>query len=390
MPQVDEGPKELNRLLEEAYQKALKQYDGDQEKASATAWKAAAEAGWHKREDGTWAMRRGTRATAHAEWEVPIQLAEDKDKTGGYPFNMELVREGTFNNIHLSADVLKASMDAWRGIEFINTHSFEDPLGIVGVIDDVSWDAPNNAIIAAGHTDPTPAGDAMAYHIRMERVGVSIGADADFESRPRKGVRYATELRPDHAAAIRRGHQAVDTAHVHTSEQSPSQSRFSAHTALAIALSRGATQEGAGSADSDQTSPEAINMADDEEQPKDTDWKAEYAKLKERYDSLKAKMAESEKDKEEAVKQALADHKVRVELEAKVGKAYPNLKMEEFSNDQLQAIALADSARTETEQPEMPAADQHTPPPPAQVTGAGNGVNMAKDDGSLAFFLKGD
>lgn len=57
MPKVEGGPKELNDMLETVYQAALKEYDGDEVKASAAAWAAAEKAGWHKNEDDEWVKK---------------------------------------------------------------------------------------------------------------------------------------------------------------------------------------------------------------------------------------------------------------------------------------------------------------------------------------------
>lgn len=54
MPKVPGGPKSLNDMLETVYAAALKEYDGDEAKASAAAWAAAEKAGWKKDKDGKW------------------------------------------------------------------------------------------------------------------------------------------------------------------------------------------------------------------------------------------------------------------------------------------------------------------------------------------------
>jgi hypothetical protein len=66
MPKVEKAPKELNDLLEKVYASALKEYDGDKGKASATAWKAAKSAGWRKVK-GKWTK------TKKAEHSVPVK-----------------------------------------------------------------------------------------------------------------------------------------------------------------------------------------------------------------------------------------------------------------------------------------------------------------------------
>jgi hypothetical protein len=66
MPKVENAPKELNDLLEKVYASALKEYDGDKAKASATSWAAAKSAGWRKIK-GKWTK------TKKAEHSVPVK-----------------------------------------------------------------------------------------------------------------------------------------------------------------------------------------------------------------------------------------------------------------------------------------------------------------------------
>ena len=73
MPQVPDGPKELNALLEAAYQSAMKQYGGDKGKASAVAWAAAEKAGWKKDKDGKWVKERKNEMT---EQTVPLEALD--------------------------------------------------------------------------------------------------------------------------------------------------------------------------------------------------------------------------------------------------------------------------------------------------------------------------
>ena len=70
MPQVPGAPEELNKLLEAAYQSALKEYK-DKGKASAVAWAAAEKAGWKKNKDGKWVKER-----KNEENEITVPLEE--------------------------------------------------------------------------------------------------------------------------------------------------------------------------------------------------------------------------------------------------------------------------------------------------------------------------
>jgi len=55
MPQVKDGPAELNRLLEAAYAQCKEYHHGDgaEKTCAKIAWGAAKKAGWHKK-DGKW------------------------------------------------------------------------------------------------------------------------------------------------------------------------------------------------------------------------------------------------------------------------------------------------------------------------------------------------
>jgi len=53
MPQVSDGPKELNDLLESVYSECMKKIKNET-KCSKIAWGAASNAGWHKDKDGNW------------------------------------------------------------------------------------------------------------------------------------------------------------------------------------------------------------------------------------------------------------------------------------------------------------------------------------------------
>ena len=56
MPQVADGPKGLNDLLEEAYSNCMKERN-NAKKCSKIAWGAAENAGWHKNKDGKWVKK---------------------------------------------------------------------------------------------------------------------------------------------------------------------------------------------------------------------------------------------------------------------------------------------------------------------------------------------
>jgi hypothetical protein len=53
MPQVPNGPKGLNSLLESVYSGCMKEHN-DKGRCSATAWQAAKNAGWYRGKDGKW------------------------------------------------------------------------------------------------------------------------------------------------------------------------------------------------------------------------------------------------------------------------------------------------------------------------------------------------
>lgn len=56
MPQVENGPKELNDILESSYTQCM--IDGDEEKCSKISWGAAKRAGWEQDENGQWAKKK--------------------------------------------------------------------------------------------------------------------------------------------------------------------------------------------------------------------------------------------------------------------------------------------------------------------------------------------
>lgn len=53
-PAVHKLPVHAQRVFMEAFNAAHKQYDGDESKASATAWSAVHKAGYGKNKDGKW------------------------------------------------------------------------------------------------------------------------------------------------------------------------------------------------------------------------------------------------------------------------------------------------------------------------------------------------
>ncbi len=58
MQPIQGAPAELNSMLKEVYESALKTYDGDEEMASKTAYSAAEKAGWYKGKDDKWQKRK--------------------------------------------------------------------------------------------------------------------------------------------------------------------------------------------------------------------------------------------------------------------------------------------------------------------------------------------
>ena len=94
MPQVTDGPKELNDLLESVYQSALKQYKGDEGKASAVAWAAAKQAGWEKNEKtGEWEKKEKPKEKAGEN--MSKERMNEKLKLGEYDVSTN--DDGTFN-----------------------------------------------------------------------------------------------------------------------------------------------------------------------------------------------------------------------------------------------------------------------------------------------------
>lgn len=53
MPKIEDGPKELNDLLENVYAQCMKDKK-NATRCSKTAWGAAENAGWHKNKQGKW------------------------------------------------------------------------------------------------------------------------------------------------------------------------------------------------------------------------------------------------------------------------------------------------------------------------------------------------
>lgn len=53
MPQVKDGPKSLNSLLESVYASCMKEHNNEA-MCSASAWAAAKNAGWRRGKDGKW------------------------------------------------------------------------------------------------------------------------------------------------------------------------------------------------------------------------------------------------------------------------------------------------------------------------------------------------
>ena len=61
MPQVSDGPKELNTLLEEVYSECMKKKK-NAGYCSRISWTAAENAGWHKGKDGKWKKKSDSEA----------------------------------------------------------------------------------------------------------------------------------------------------------------------------------------------------------------------------------------------------------------------------------------------------------------------------------------
>jgi len=57
MPQVKDGPKELNDLLEEVYSKCMKKHNNEA-MCSMSAWSVAKDAGWYIAKDKKWKRRK--------------------------------------------------------------------------------------------------------------------------------------------------------------------------------------------------------------------------------------------------------------------------------------------------------------------------------------------
>lgn len=75
MPQVEGAPKELNNILETAYNNALKEYKGDKKKASQVAW-AAVKNVFEQDKDGKWVKKKK---------EMSEEITIDAFKAGDYP-----------------------------------------------------------------------------------------------------------------------------------------------------------------------------------------------------------------------------------------------------------------------------------------------------------------
>ena len=56
MPKIENGPAELNSLLESAYSECMKK-SKNETKCSKIAWGAASNAGWHKNKQGKWVKK---------------------------------------------------------------------------------------------------------------------------------------------------------------------------------------------------------------------------------------------------------------------------------------------------------------------------------------------
>lgn len=56
MPQVSDGPKELNNLLEQVYNECINSKK-DKGYCSRISWTAAENAGWHKNKKGEWVKK---------------------------------------------------------------------------------------------------------------------------------------------------------------------------------------------------------------------------------------------------------------------------------------------------------------------------------------------
>ena len=68
MPQIKDAPKEVNDILESAYQAALKDYPDDKEKASKISYGALKNAGWEQDKDGKWVKKKKEMADDLSQW----------------------------------------------------------------------------------------------------------------------------------------------------------------------------------------------------------------------------------------------------------------------------------------------------------------------------------
>jgi len=202
MPQVEGGPKALNDLLHEVYEKAIAAGD-DEETASKKAFGAVHKAGWNKDADGKWTK---SESKMEGDTDMNIETAEPKRQTKhvSLSFNSDAfvfteskddkyigrikgiavtpgIHKSASGRLRITADVIKASVGKWKGLQLVDVHNSESVRAVAGeIVKD--YLGPNSELMyEAGILNTSAGRDIIEVMKTFKRAGVSIGAAGDIE-----------------------------------------------------------------------------------------------------------------------------------------------------------------------------------------------------------------